>query len=174
MFDSSWYAIEVRTGQEATVAAVLETKGLATLLPTHTARRRWSDRVKQIRVPLFPGYVFCRLPVDGSGPRAVTTKGVLRIVGFGGGPQALADSEVRLLECLVQAGSSAVPWPYIEPGRRVRIDNGPFAGLDGTVLKAPKGLRLVVSLDLLQRSVAVELDRQDIIPMRAAVGGQAS
>jgi transcription antitermination factor NusG len=159
----AWYALRVKSNWERRVAEQLCRKGLESFLPTYHVRRRWSDRWKDLEIPLFPGYVFCRLS-----PRchtsAVQTAGVILLVGFGGKPAPVQDDEIAALQRIVASGRQASPWPYLTVGRKVRIEDGPLAGVEGILLEIKPRNRLVVSVTLLQRSVAVEVDGCRVLP----------
>ena len=155
-----WYAIRVQSKLEALVSAALRGKSFEEFLPTYQARRQWSDRMKSVTLPLFPGYLFCRLDVEGRLLPILTTPGVISIVGAGKVPIALADSEIDAIQAVIRSGLPAVPWLSLLVGSRVYIEKGPLTGLEGTVLNLSKKYRLIVSVPLLQRSVAVEIERE--------------
>ena len=113
---------------------------------------------------MFPGYLFCRMDIQHRLP-VLTTPGVDSILGVGGAPSPLEELEMAAIQRLAEPGSSPVPWPYLREGDLVRVHHGPFIGIEGFVLRADGKDRLVLSLHLLQRSVAVEIDRIDIRPL---------
>jgi transcription antitermination factor NusG len=128
-------------------------------MPCYRHRRRWTDRVIEIQSPLFPGYVFCRFDVLKRLP-ILTTPGVVSIVGVGKLPLAIPDDEIAAVETILRSELYAEPWPYLREGQRVRIDQGPLLGLEGVVIKKKQNeWRIVVSVTLLQRSIATEIDR---------------
>lgn len=152
-----WFALQVRTTHEKKVAARLDGKFYEHFLPLYPCRRRWSDRINETEIPLFPGYLFCRINMTCRLP-ILTTPGVIRIVGNGSGPQPVEEAEVAAIQALVRSKLPSQPWPFREIGERVRIEHGPLRGVDG-ILADFRGLhRLVLSVTLLQRSVAVEID----------------
>src|SRR6266542_3519675 len=159
-----WFAIVVKTQHEHVVHDGLCQKGLESFLPLYCATRRWSDRVKRLQAPLFPGYVFCRFD-HRDRVSVLRTPGVRSIVSFGGTVTPIGNQEIERIQALVASGSPLEPWPFLKQGQRVRIDDGPLSGLEGILAEAGKGRRVVVSLDLLQRSVAVQLDRDRITPL---------
>ena len=159
-----WYALKVRTGAEPRVQTALKNKGYEVFLPTWLDCRRYSDRIKKVQAPLFAGYLFCRLDVEHRLP-VLTTSWVDSIVGFGGEPCPIEEREVAAIQRVVEAGSSPTPWPYLREGEAVRIQFGPFTGLEGFVLRADGKERLIISVHLLQRSIAVEIDRTHIRPL---------
>lgn len=159
-----WHAIRVRSRFECTTSNILRDKGFEQFLPLYRSRRRWSDRVKEIDMPLFPGYVFCRF--DASSPLGVlTTPGVVHIVSAGRTPIPVDELEISALQDICGSGLPLQPWPYLEAGRRVSIEQGPLAGTEGVVIEMKGRYRLVVSISMLQRSVAAEIDRDWIRPL---------
>jgi transcription antitermination factor NusG len=163
-----WYAIHVRSKFERVVSTVLRDKGFEEFLPLYCAKRRWSDRVKQLDLPLFPGYVFCRIDIGARLLPIVTTPGVLGIVSAGRYPIAVSDPEIEAVQAVVRSGLPAMPWPGLSAGSPVLIEHGPLAGLEGVVLEVNKKYRLIVSVPLLQRAVAVEIEREWVRPLAQA------
>jgi transcription antitermination factor NusG len=156
-----WFAVVTKPRHEKTVAAAFRAKGIPEFLPQYTSRRRWSDRTKEIELPLFPGYLFCRF--TGAQTLAVRqTPGVVDVVGIGGRPAAIPDREIFAVRATLDSGCPVQPWPYLVAGDRVHLSHGPFAGVSGIVLREKGGLRVVVSIELLQRSIAVEIERDAI------------
>ncbi len=151
-----WFALRVKPRTERVVADALRGKGYEEFLPLHTERRRWSDRVKTVQAPLFAGYVFCRFDVQ-LRLSILTTPGVLHVVRTGQVPQPIDDDEMRSLRVLVDSGLAVQPWPYQYVGQRIRIVSGPLTGTSGILQSIKNKDRLIVSLSLLQRSVAVEI-----------------
>jgi transcription antitermination factor NusG len=162
-----WFAIQARARYENVAAAFLSGKGYEWFLPTYWCRRRWSDRIKEFELPLFPGYLFCRFnPLDRL--PILQTPGIISIIGVGKNPVPIEEVEIEAVRILVSAGFSHQPWPYISVGHRVRIEHGALRGLEG-ILQSFKGrYRIVVSVNLLQRSVAAEIDAAWIVPLRQA------
>lgn len=135
----------------------MEGKGYEYLLPTTKKRKRWSDRIREVAEPLFPGYLFCRFSPERRLP-ILTTPGVIQIVGYDRQPISVDEAEIAALKTMVASGAANQPWPYLEVGDRVRIESGPLRGLEGILVDTRCSHRLVLSVSLLQRSVAVELD----------------
>lgn len=160
-----WYALHVRSNFERAVSAVLRNKGFEEFLPTYSSRRRWSDRMKTDELPMFPGYLFCRVDPLQRMP-VLTTNGVVRIVGVGKTPLPVAQQELEAVWRIMHSDVIANPWPYISAGEAVAIRSGPLEGLSGILVETKDRCRLVVSVTLLQRSVAVEIDREDAEPLR--------
>src|SRR6266566_3190649 len=158
-----WYAAYTCANHEKRVAAELRMREVENFLPLYSSVRRWKDRRVQLELPLFPGYVFVRLALRDR-LRVIQIPSVVRLVGFNGLPAALPDEEMEILRLGLCQSLRAEPHPFLTVGRRVRITGGPFAGLEG-ILKRRKGhLRVVVSLELIQRSVAVDVDVADVLP----------
>lgn len=153
-----WYALQARAGMEKIASAGLCGKGYEVFLPLYPVQRRWSDRVKEVEVPLFPGYLFCRFdPLDRLVP-VLTTPSVSRIVSAGRIPIPVVEEELEAIRRIVQSGLAAEPWPFLRAGCHIAIERGPLAGLEGVLTRVAGGHRLVVSVSLLQRSVAVQVD----------------
>ena len=159
-----WYAVRVKSKFETIASAGLSGKGYQPFLPLYRARRRWSDRVKQLDLPLFPGYVFCRFDAGARLP-ILTTPGVMSVVGYGREPVPVDEGEIAAVRAIIASGLPAIPWPYLRTGNRVLIEEGPLAGIEGIVLSLKKELRLIVSVTMLQRSVGVEIDRAWVRPL---------
>lgn len=169
-----WLAVQVWTGREQLCATHLRSRGYDVLLPCYYEHRRWSDRVKKIERPLFAGYVFCCLDLSVRS-KIVTTPGVVGIVGNRQGALPLPDSEIEAIRRLVETQVSAEPWPFLQPGQTVHVQAGPLQGIEGTVLVTKNNHRLVISVPLLQRSVAVEVDREWIsVSPAASLAGDAT
>jgi transcription antitermination factor NusG len=122
---------------------------------------------------LFPGYLFCRLDVNRRLP-VLSTCGVERIVSAGGVPQPIEDAEIAAIRTVVESQLATVPWPYLKVGNRVRIEFGPLAGIEGLVVLEKSRERLVLSVHLLQRSVAVEIERSWVRPLAPAAARHAA
>jgi len=159
-----WYALYVRSNFEKVTEQCLKGKGYQAFSPFYQTLRKRSDRTAKLDLPLFPGYVFCyfdsnrRLPI-------LTTPGIVHIVGAGNIPEPVALSEIRSIQRVADSGRPVQPWPFLRQGQRVRIEAGPLAGTEGTLLRVKDELRLVVSMTLLQRSVAVEVDQDSVRPL---------
>jgi transcription antitermination factor NusG len=162
-----WFALQVRTRHEIGVASHLDSIGFEWFLPLYKCRKRWSDRIKESEVPLFPGYLFCRLNLQDRLP-ILKTPGVLQIVGFNRQAVPVDEVEISALQRLVASGVPNHPWPYLEVGEMVRIESGPLRGLEGKVVEFRGNHRLVLSVKLLQRSVAVEMDSAFVEAVRSS------
>jgi transcription antitermination factor NusG len=155
----AWYAIRVRLFREQVVQTFLRERGYEVLLPLQRCRRKWSDRVKHVEVPLFPGYLFCRFDVRERLP-ILMIPSVAHIAGLGRTPVPVEEREIADIQTVVRSGLLAFPHPFIQVGQRVSIEYGPLRGLNGVLVELKKGHRVVVSVTLLQRSLAVDIDRE--------------
>jgi transcription antitermination factor NusG len=162
-----WFAIRVKSNFEKKVANCLRNKGLEEFLPLYQNRRRLSDRYKTVDLPLFPGYLFCRLDLDHRLP-LLTTAGFLYIVSVGNKPAPVDEGEIAAVQFVVRSGFPAMPWPSLAVGQRVRLESGPLCGLEGVVFQIGMRNRICVSVTLLQRGVSVEVDRDWIRPLSPA------
>ena len=160
-----WFALQVRSRYEKTVASFLDAKGYEWFLPTYRSRKRWSDRIKESDLPLFPGYLFCRFDPEVRLP-ILKTPGLISIVGSAKIPIPVDTAEITALRTLVGSGLQRQPWPYLQAGERVRIEHGALSGLEGIFLHEKGADRLVLSVTLLQRSIAAEIERSWVVPIR--------
>ena len=169
-FDSTgsrqWFALRVKSNRETIVADGVRNKGLEEFLPMYKSCHRWSDRLKSVQVPLFPGYIFCRIDPNLRLP-VLTVPGALHFVGIGKVPVPIDSFEIAAIQNAVRSGLPAEPWAYLNVGQLVRLDDGPLAGLEGILIETRKQYRVVVSVSLLQRSVAVEIERDWVTPLGA-------
>jgi len=154
-----WFALRVTTRYEFRVSQQLSLREIECFLPARRVRRRWSDRIQMLEVPLFPGYLFARFDLR-SRVRVLNVPGVAQVVGHGNVPVPVSDAEIDAVKVLVDSGLELEPHPYLCAGQAIRIERGPLRGAEGVVLRAESGsFRIVVSVNLLQRSVAAEVDR---------------
>ena len=160
-FEPRWYAAYTCAKHEKRVAEQFSQRSLESFLPQYESVRRWKDRRVKLQLPLFPGYVFVRLALR-ERLRVLETPSVVRLVGFNGHPAALPDKEMEALRACVAARLVAEPYAYLTVGRRVRIKSGPLAELEGVLVRRKNMLRVVLSLDLIARSAAVEVDAANI------------
>ena len=159
-----WYALRVRSHFERTTSNCLKSKGYEEFTPFYRTKRRWSDRIKEVEFPLFPGYVLCRFNPQQRLP-ILQTPGVVCVVSFGKQPAAVDDEEIAVIQALVRSSYPARPWPFLRVGQKARIVGGPLHGLEGLLLDLKNGCRIVLAVNLLQRSVAVEIDRENVEPV---------
>jgi transcription antitermination factor NusG len=169
----SWYALQIRSKMGSVASATLRGKGYDEFLPLYRSPRRWSDRTKELELPLFPGYLFCRFDVSDRLMPILTTPGVIGIVGAGKTPVSVDDEEIEAIRLILRSGFVAQPWPFLGAGSKVYIEGGPLAGVEGIVINTDKVYRLVVSVNLLQRSVAVEIDRAWARPIADGTGSRS-
>jgi transcription antitermination factor NusG len=161
--EMSWFAIRVKSRCEWAVADALRHKGYEDFLPLYWSRRRWSDRVKILQLPLFSGYLFCRFaPVDRV--PILSTPGVVLIVGSGKTPLPIDAKEVEAIRTAINSGQKIVPWPHLEIGKTVRIEEGSLSGLEGVLLRFKGANQLILGVQLLQRAVAVEVPENWVVP----------
>lgn len=156
-WNSGWYAVHTRHQHERNIARALTGKGFEVFLPLYTAVHRWKDRDKQLSLPLFPCYVFLHSPRERWHP-ILTTPGVHSVLGFGGKRSMIPCSEIDAVRRMVGSPLKAEPHPYLKCGDRVRLRAGPLQGLEGILLRKRNVWKLLVSVEMLQRSVAVEVD----------------
>ena len=162
--EASWYAAYTSANHEKRVAAQLGAREVEHFLPLYASLRRWKDRRVELTLPLFPGYVFVRMVLR-ERLRVLQIPGVAHLVGFGEGPTAVPEEEIERLRTSLARGVRAEPHPFLTAGRRVRVRSGPLEGLQGILLKRKSRVRLVVSVELIQRAMAVEMDEADLEPM---------
>jgi transcription antitermination factor NusG len=160
---SHWYAAHVRSRHEKQVARQLEERHVNCFLPVYRSVRRWKDRRKELELVLFPGYVFVHLDLKDR-LRVLQVPSVVRFVSFNGHPAPLPDAEIEVLLNGLAKGVRAEPHPYLKVGHRVRVKYGPLAGTQGILTRRKDKFRLVLSIDLIMRSVAVEVDEADVEP----------
>jgi transcription antitermination factor NusG len=156
-----WFALQVHAGREKWIASYLEDFGFQHLLLLRRETHRWSDRPKTIEIPLFAGYVFCRFELE-ERVRVLSGPGVLRIVGCGKTPVPVEETEISSLQMLNNSGFPIHECPYLHAGDSVRIEGGSLDGVVGCFVKSRGCDRVVVSVTILQRSVAVEIDRSRV------------
>jgi transcription antitermination factor NusG len=159
-----WYALRVRGRYEKAVARNLLHGGHSAFLPLHVCAHRWSDRIQKVELPLFPNYVFCHCdPVDKIS--ILNIPGVISFVGIGKKPQPVNGSEMSSLQAVVRSGLFLKPWPFLTVGQRVVIQEGPLRNVEGLLSQVTDQNQLIVNITLLQRSVAVTIDRSWIRPL---------
>lgn len=146
------------------MALLLESKGYEWFLPLYRSKRRWSDRLKQVDVALFPGYVFCRFLASARLP-ILKTPSVIRIAGIGNVPTPVDENEIAAIRTVVSSGLGISPHPFLQVGQRVRIEGGTLHGLEGLVTDSSRFDRLVISISVLQQSVVIEVDSAWVIPV---------
>jgi transcription antitermination factor NusG len=172
--NTPWFALRVKPNSEKVVSLSLRSKGYEEFLPVLQTRRRWSDRYKNIEVPLFPGYLFCRFDPSWRLP-ILSTPGVMHLVGVGPAPVPIPEEEIESLKFAVASRLHLEHRPFLNAGQQVRIENGPLRGALGIVVSSGEDPeKLVVSISLLQRSVAVEIERGWACPSSSKVANHCS
>jgi transcription antitermination factor NusG len=179
--DQQWYAVRVKPRYEKVVAFAAHRKGFEEFVPLCIRRHRWSDRSKPVEVPLFPGYVFCRLKIE-QRLALLTIPGVLHFVGIGKIPTPIDQDEIAAIQTAVQSESGILPWPFLDVGQRVRLTSGPMAGLEGLLIQVRDRRRFVIGLTILRRAIAVEIenhwaepmDQSAVLPSVSLMNGRSS
>jgi transcription antitermination factor NusG len=159
--DSPWWALYTRHQHEKTVAEVLSAKGFEVFLPVYESMRRWKDRTKLLSLPLFPGYVFVRGDLDRR-LQVVSTPGVHMILSRGDELAVIPAAEIRAIRLTLEGPNLVEPHPFLNCGQRVRVKQGPLEGVEGILVRKKNLCRLVLSVDMLAQSVAVEVDAADV------------
>ncbi len=163
-----WFALRTKSNFERHSRWSLSQKGYETFLPSYTCRRRRWDRSVDLDLPLFPGYVFCRFDFSRRLP-ILMSPGVVHIVGGSSAPAPVPESEIDVVRAIVDSQLRAEPWPFLEIGQKVTIVGGPLTGAEGILVSAKGRHRLVVSITLLQRSVAAEIEAVWVRPAARSV-----
>ncbi len=156
-----WYAVYTCARHEKRAAELLERKEVETFLPLYEAVHRWKNVRAQVWLPLFPGYLFVRIALADR-LKVLEIPSVVRLVGFSGQPAPLPEADIEAIRLCIERGPRLEPCPYLQAGRRVRVARGPLEGLEGIVVRRKSRTRLAVSLDIIMRSVAVEVDEVDL------------
>jgi transcription antitermination factor NusG len=159
-----WYAAYTRSHHEKCVADQLRTRTVEHFLPLYETVRNWKDRRKRMELPLFPGYIFVRIPLQ-ERLRVLVVPGVVRLVGFDNHPAALPDDEIEALRSVLGRGLRSEPHPYLTVGRKVRIARGALAGIEGVLVRKKGRVRLLLSIDLIRQSAMIEVDSADVGPI---------
>jgi transcription antitermination factor NusG len=159
-----WYAAYTCPRHEKRIAEQLQRKEVDFYLPLYETQHRWKDRKVIVSLPLFPGYVFVHIALRDR-LKVLEIPSVVRLVGFDGAPTPLPEEEIQLLRSGLSQRLRAQPHPYLKAGRKVRVKSGPLQGAEGILLRHKDKLRVVLSVDLIMRSVAVEIDAADLEPI---------
>lgn len=165
---SHWYPAQTRARHEKRAAEQLISKGIDSYLPLYEKMSRWKDRRVLVQLPLFAGYVFVRLAWRDR-LRALEVPGIARLVSFGGNPVAVPDPEIESIRASLESGLRVNPAPYLAVGQRIRIRSGPLEGCEGYLVRRKGACRLILSVTLIQRSVAVEVDAREVSLATSAV-----
>jgi transcription antitermination factor NusG len=160
-----WYAAYTRSRHEKVVAETLNKRTVEHFLPLYETVRKWKNGRFKVQLPLFPGYLFVHIALRDR-LNVLQVPGVVRLVGFNGVPAALPTAEVEIIRSALRRGIDAEPHPYLKVGQRVRITSGPMEGLQGILLRRRGRPRVVVSVDLIMRSVALDIDAAQVEPVK--------
>ena len=160
-----WYAVSTRSRHEKSVGDLLQRKHIETFLPVYETVHRWRNGDHCLKLPLFPGYAFVRIALQDR-LEVLKVPGVVRLVSFNGAPAPLEDEEVDSLRQALAAGVKASPHPYLTVGRHVRITGGPLAGHEGILIRRKRDFRVVLSIDLIQRSIMVDVEAGWLEPVQ--------
>lgn len=158
-----WYAAYTSANHEKRVAVQLEERAVEHFLPLYESVRRWKDRRMNLQLPLFPGYVFVRLALRDR-LKVLQVPGVARLVGFNGRPCALPEREIEAMQMCLSRGAYLEPYPYLKTGRKVCIKKGPLEGCEGILLRRKGACRVVLSIELITRSIVADVDATDLEP----------
>jgi transcription antitermination factor NusG len=161
----NWYVAYTRANHERRVANQLAERGVENFLPQYESVRKWKDRKVRLQMPLFPGYLFVHIALQNR-LKVLQVPGVACLVGFAGRPVAVAEEEFARIRGILNQGFAAEPHPYLQAGRRVRVHSGPFEGVKGIVVRRKNRSRLVISLELIQRAMSVDVEETCLEPLR--------
>jgi transcription antitermination factor NusG len=159
-----WYAAYTSSNHEKRVAEQLTRKSVEHFLPLYNTVRRWKDRRVDLQLPLFPGYIFVRIALRDR-LEVLKAPGVVRILGLNGAPTEVPKEQVESLRLAFSEGLRAEPHPYLNKGRRVRIKSGPLAGWKGVIVRRKGDLRVVLSAELIQRSIIMDIEASFLEPV---------
>ena len=160
-----WYAGCTASRHEKTVAQHLQQRGIEHFLPLYDAVHRWKNGRHHLQLPLFPGYIFVHLPLR-ERLRVLEVPGFAHLIGFSGIPFPLDDTEIDAMRTAIASGTKAKPYPYLKAGTRVDVCRGPLEGMTGYLLRRHGLCRIVLSVDLIMRSMVVEVDAADVVPRK--------
>jgi transcription elongation factor/antiterminator RfaH len=164
-FEPHWYATYTRSRHEKRIVQQLEQKSVECFLPLYETVRQWKNGRFKVQFPLFPGYVFVRIPLK-ERLQVLEVPGVVRLVGFSGSPAPLPEADIEIMRDAFRKGVEVEPHPYLKAGAKVRIKSGPMAGLQGILLRRKGKPRVVVSVDLIMRSIAIDVDASQVEPIK--------
>lgn len=163
-----WYALSTRSRQEKLASMTLESMGITHFLPVIDEEHRWSDRKKVVTVPLFPGYMFVQVALTSEIHLIRKVRGIVDFVGNHRGPLAIPLKEIENVRALVSRGANCSPHPLLAVGQRVRVVRGALAGVEGTLIRYGGRSRIVVSVEIIQRAVSVDVAVSDAEPIAGA------
>jgi len=160
----SWFAAYIAPNREKKTAASLSRSGIESFLPLYRSARRWSDRCVTLERPLFPGYLFVQIDLR-ERVKVLQIPGVVHLVGFGGVPIALPSEQIESIRKGMAEHANVEPYPYLSVGRVVRFRTGPFLGMSGILLRRKGRFRVVISIELIERSMVVNVEAADVEPV---------
>jgi transcription antitermination factor NusG len=161
--DARWFAVWTRSRQEKTAAAMLGTLGVDHFLPLKSELRQWSDRKQTVHVPLFSGYLFVRMdPSKDSRLQVLKAPGIAGFVGNNSGPLPIPDQQIEDIRTVLARNVECSVLPLLEEGDRVRVVRGPLAGVEGRLLQGNSTSRLLISIEMIHKSLAVSISRHDV------------
>lgn len=166
-----WHALYTRHQHEKMVADLLSRKGFDVFLPVYNATRRWKDRTKELSLPLFPSYVFVKGGLDRQ-LQIMTTPGVCSLLTVAGRAAVIPDEEISAVQRMVASSSHVEPHPFLKCGDRVRVISGALEGIEGILVRKKNSIRLVLSVELLMKSVAIEVDAWTVERIEKAAAGR--
>jgi len=158
-----WFAAYTSPRHEKKIAQQMQENRIECFLPLYRSVRRWKDRRKEIDLPLFPGYIFVHIALKDR-LQVLQVPGVVQFISFSGKPAVVPDVEIEALSKGLSGGLRAQPHPYLKIGKRVRVHSGPMSGVEGILVRRKEKYRVVLSIHLIQRSVAVEVDESEVEP----------
>jgi transcription antitermination factor NusG len=163
---ASWYAVTTKSRQEKVIASMLDYLEVPNFLPLVDEERRWSDRKQIVAMPLFQGYVFVRITSSGEFQlRVLKVPGVVDFVRSRSGPLPIPAKEIEDVRAVLSHGVGCSPCPFLKAGDRVRVVRGPLDGIEGTLIRSGSQSKLVISVEMIQRSVAVSVSESDVAPV---------
>ncbi len=165
--DVQWYAGYTAARHEKRVAEHFAQRGVEHFLPLYETIHRWNNGRHRVQLPLFPGYIFVRIALQ-ERLRVLEVPGFVRLVGFNSLPCALPESDINTMKDALTRGVLAEPYPYLTVGTRVEIRNGPLQGMTGILVRRQNRCRVVISVDLIMRSMIVEVEAKDVVPLAKA------
>lgn len=157
----NWYAVYTIVRHEKSVSAALVQKDIDTFLPIKEVVNRWKDRNKKVHIPLFPGYLFVNTTLENR-IRILNTRGVIKILGVNGIPSPIPSEQIKSIKYILESNLICDPWPYLTEGKDVVVIRGPLEGTSGKIIERRGECRLILSVDLIKRSVSVEVDIEDV------------
>src|SRR5690348_1338276 len=165
LHEPCWFVVQTSSRHEKKVHAGLSERGIESFLPSYCEIHRWRDRKQRVELPLFPGYVFVRLALAEK-LAVLCQPGVARLVSVGGVPAPVSESEINSLREGLAHSIKAEPYPFLRTGEQVRVKCGPLAGLTGILVRKKQDYRVVISIELIMRSVALEVGADEVEPLR--------